>query len=302
MGRTPKAGIGFASVVFLMFMGGVLAADDAYPIQAVVFELTRSSAPEKKTSFHGAISAAIRLEIERAGLPVISRAELPDTFPIQGVEDREKIDESVLFELAGRVKADFVLACTYTARKTEIQMHFGWYDVQENRMTASTVQSGSLLDLNLDLVLSKGIKEILLQVVERLAALPRKTPEKETETAGAKGEFGRAESESADDRFEAEEVEKVEQPGAKPAGPDTEPAAIPEQEEQGRNGKLFELSLGFAPFLAIGNTSDYFTVGLAPCLSSGFRFKLPVGVRRVLVEPHPSAVYANAYRFAGEDR
>jgi hypothetical protein len=55
----------------------------------------------------------------------------------------------------------------------------------------------------------------------------------------------------------------------------------------------FEFGVGIAPFLAMGDASEFFTVGVAPSLSWGYRWRTPAGHVRV-------SLLASACAFSAE--
>jgi hypothetical protein len=147
-----------------------------------------------------------------------------------------------LLIMARSVPADFFVAAMYSVADEEIQLVFTLYDIEEGNHCA-TASRKTMIDLNLDQIISGVIDELLLSIKYKLA---RYSPVQQT-------------------------------PSLEPAHPavdsSPEPTAVLAN-PQSEVPKRIEIAAGVAPFLPIGKTSDYFKIGLCTAVHGSYRFNV----------------------------
>ena len=263
-GWIDRPGLITASFLLLILSRNPAAAEEKESRPGVVLEITRSFKTEESRSFRRIISDSVRWELERSGLLVISEPDLSGDSSIESLYKGDKIDENSLLKLARQVKADFVIIGEFTTRNREILLDFSWYDVEEERFSASSSKLEKV-DLMLDRVISEAVSEILYAVRKRLANFSRSEFKRPSEAEGTAPASVSKESEQQDisrqDEIKAVKGETI----------DTRP------EMQIPRGKHFELSTGFAPFLVTGAASKYFKIGYLASLYGNFRIDLGTG-------------------------
>lgn len=212
-------------------------------------------------------TVARELKLEQLAVkPGVNVENLPSA--VELVVDGELVLD-VVHDLASRTLSDFVMLSVYSWIGLDMTVVFHWYDAAEKSIKVETKKT-RMDDLTLDNVLAKGVVAILKDpvVAARLAEVPP-APLAE-ELAGSS----------------AEQVGKVGEVAEKPKvvsrdkSPTFQPDYIRPFERDNwpslpRKFRHFELSAGFAPFIATGTASDYFKVGLLPTASIGLRFEVP---------------------------
>jgi len=146
-----------------------------------------------------------------------------------------------VFELAREAEVDFALLSTYAIDGRTIRIDFSWFDVGENRSRAP-ISRTSRMDLALDRIIKEAVTEILELEKERIASLVR----------------------------EVERKEKPESSEEPTAGLD----GVREPRAEIKLDKRFEVAAGLSPFIATGNVSEFFKLGLMPVLYGGYRIPL----------------------------
>ena len=234
------------SLLMLLLFPDMTAAEGKEARPAAVLVITHSMKREEGRSFRQVISNTVIWELERSGLLVIRESDLKGGSGAENIFEGAEIEERSLFDLAGRVEADFVLTSEYLSEGKEIFIKFSWFDMEEERKSASASKLGKA-DLTLDEVIGEAVSEILAAVKERLAGFYLPGPEEPVSAIRDETRNGGR--------------EKAGVPG-----------------ERGlRGGKHFELSTGFAPFLVTGAVSKYFKVGYMASLYGNFRIDLAAG-------------------------
>ncbi len=216
-----------------------------------VLELTQASTQEENPLFQKVIEEVVTLEMERAGLRVISHRDLASQRKLSsqgevagalGMSGAAAVD---VFELAREAEVDFALLSTYAIDGRTIRIDFSWFDVGENRSRAP-ISRTSRMDLALDRIIKEAVTEILELEKERIASLVR----------------------------EVERKEKPESSEEPTAGLD----GVREPRAEIKLGKRFEVATGLSPFIATGNVSEFFKLGLMPVLYGGYRIPLQNGI------------------------
>lgn len=253
------------SLFFLFLAAPVLIAFEREPIQAEVLEITRPVTPSEASFFRKVISDATSLELGRSGLLVKSAAASEDASIAEILDAGAEPSRERIIGLVNEMteKPDFVLLTTYSVAGESIRMDLSWYDVAEKRWTAGTTKTSQIgLDLDLDVI--EAVGEIIAEVEDRLAEFPKRPIDVGVESEDDGGP-------------EARQTAGIDSPGGGTA--DSERSAVDAGDDHAEMAiKHFELSIGFAPFLTIGNASDYFKTGIFPTLYGGYRFATPLGL------------------------
>ncbi len=208
----------------------------------LVLEVTQESTQEENPLFQKVIEEAVTLEMGRTGLRVVSLSEVFEASETSDID---------LFELGKKAEAEFVLSSTYSVTAGTIQIGFSWFDVGENR-SRPTVYRSSRVDLALDRIIREAVSEILESEKDRIASLVKEVEREERTTSNGKATTD-------------------EQASAKLEGASQKETSIELR-------KRFEVSAGLSPFIATGNVSEYFKLGLMPLLYGGYRIPLQGGI------------------------
>jgi len=215
--------------------------------------------------------AAMELQLEQAGLEPVRLSAAGEQALDARYSGRGEIDfDADLDELSGisfRAGADFLLMGGYIKGKEEITLQFYLADVAENKLLASTAKQARI-DFSLDRVMFQALEEMRPRVEQPIARVARRkaaaVPAGESEQSG-------------------KEPKEVTVPAAA-VRPETTP---PEAERPGEgldrsnaetSFRLHEFSLGFAPFVPLGWSSDTFNLSYAPFVYWNRRFEAGSGV------------------------
>jgi TolB-like protein len=152
-------------------------------------------------------------------------------------------DTAEILKLGKQGGAEFVLNSKYSVTGSTIRIDLSWLDVGENR-SGPTISRTSRLDLALDRIIREAVTEILDSERDRIASLVKEVKREEKPDSSR---------ESATDGAASADLEV-------------------------KLDKRFEVSVGFSPFIATGDVSEYFKLGLMPVLYGGYRFALHNGI------------------------
>ncbi len=150
-----------------------------------------------------------------------------------------------LFKLSRDKDASSLILVTYTTKETSAVLDFSLFDV-ENEEKRASVSLSSEIDLTLDDAITKSLTEL----IEKSGIEPPDPTRKQDNNLGT--------------------VEGVTTDG-KALQLDTGVAPH----------KYLHLSAGFAPFIAVGRTLDYFSIGMEPSVLVGLLFNKPVDFLQV---------------------
>jgi hypothetical protein len=243
--------------MILMIQAAYCQEGNMEKLWPLVLEITQASTRGENPLFQKVIEDAVTLEMEQAGLRVVSRRELFSQgeidSPGEAASKGEVSGDSAttgtaavdVFELAREAEAEFALLSTYSIVGSTIQIDFSWFDIGENRSTAPTSRS-SRMDLALDRTIREAVTEILESEKARIVSLIR-------------------------------EVERKEKPQITD-GPTAAIEAAREPRAEIKLDKRFEVSAGLSPFIATGDVSEFFKLGLMPVLYGGYRLPLQNGI------------------------
>ena len=218
-------------------------------ITVIIFSFPREQG--EKETLQRTVGNSIQVEMEIAGFRVI---EGPGDFNFSSTDTTEgmsPVNWEMLYELGAQEGADYLLAGFYILEGNYIAIDFYFHDVSERRELLSVTRKGKM-DLAFDRLVAEAVNEIIektgIEITDAEAAAPGSsiTP-----------------VESAADGPESSESSE--------SGKMT---MVPVREEAVTEIKHLELSLGFAPFLTVGNASEYFRIGYVPCLYGNYRFAL----------------------------
>ncbi len=223
------------------------------PAEPVVLVLVRAADQQENAQLSSFIAATVELELGRAGMMA-----LPEDGPQRG-GGGPPAPEGVL-AAAKAAEADFALTALYESTGDRVRTRFGWYDVGREELVAEVTRSHRI-GLNADTVVIDAVEELIFRSLDRIKEVAGIRAARAAEAAR------RAQAEEA--ARAAEEAARREKAPPAPVPPAARPAA-----ERARF-RVVELSLGFAPFLAVGQASRYFPLGYLPSLYVSFR--MPVG-------------------------
>jgi hypothetical protein len=164
---------------------------------------------------------------------------------------------------AARNGNPIALKCLYSSANNRLSVSLEWRDLQKGGKPVTSEQSGPL-DLSADAVILQAVDSLLSAVSERIDALARA-------------------------RAARLPPPPVSPPAVKtaPTGPAVAGSQIPSggfsppRPAQGAapsaSTRRFALTTGFAPFIAVGPASYYFTVGLLPSVLASLEFSTGAG-------------------------
>ena len=246
----------FSSFLLLLLFGSeALYAEKAVPRAPVVLAITRPSKSTDDLQLQKVISDAILLELERAGMQVIPPSQAKESPLWAGFDEGPDIDIGKTFDLAMSLGADYVLFCIYSRYINEIRLDCAFNDVRK-RSLAVLVSKSRRIGLTLDVIVTESVQEIVAKMGARLTDLPPRETEAEVKEV--------AEREIAESLPVTKEESVIERGG--------EQAAARQMPT-----KRFELSVGFAPFLVVGDASDFFKFGLSPSFNASYWLSFPFG-------------------------
>jgi hypothetical protein len=264
----------------LIVKGHQLVAQEQPPRAPVVLEITRPSKSTDELQLQRVISEAIRLELARAGMEVIPLSRVEGTRLGNGYDASQDVDLGKTFDLAASLGADYVLFCIYSRYADEIRLDFAFNDVRK-RSLAAIVSRSRRIGLTLDVVVTECIQEIVAKIGGSLTDLPqREVKEEAMEVVERHGTETKESKEAEVARDEPALVEK--EPELAESFPAEKEEAVVETGRDDMSGeemttKRFELSVGFAPFLVVGEASNFFKIGLSPSFCGSYWFSFPFG-------------------------
>jgi hypothetical protein len=267
--------------------------------QVVVLEISVTAKTNESLSLVQALSKSVRFELVRAGLRPVSASSIGVAYAAQDLYKSGALDGAKLFDFAEQAEAHFVIVGEYSSSSSEMAFDFAWYDVQD-RQTTTTRSAKGKIGLALEEVVADVIAEILEENRAKLESVARREAmelaSQQQETSAAAAEEAEDVSQEAISDHSAETAQTVAVASQQPdestelmigtpeadpvqtAGLDIPSATVeaPANAREPRR-KHIEFSAGFAPFLATGKTSDYFTLGYAVSGMLNLWINLPVG-------------------------
>ncbi|MFP4562762.1 MAG: hypothetical protein ACLFRY_05555 [Spirochaetia bacterium] len=188
------------------------------------------------------ISEALQVEFQRAGLEVTILTDLPNTDAPLSREDILPVARTEDFDIVG--------TCSYLEEETGIHIEIDCGDVRRPEISV-LVSKTTTVNLSLDTIFTAAVGEI----IDRL----------ETKIPGENFDPDRP----REDGYDAEESRRG---GGEPVGeiyPSREPAPRERTER-------FYLSVGSAPFIALGKTNLYFSLGALSSIHGNYIFPTPL--------------------------
>jgi hypothetical protein len=198
------------------------------------------------------IQSSVKIELQRLGFTPVA-ADVNYTLESDPVENRDSAEEFLAPVVADEASASLIphtALCTYNLEPAgRISLDFRWYDVQAKRRLARVIES-TPIDLTMDTIITRGTEKLAVQSgIEPVKLIPP------VGASPASEEIRLPDSDG---------VTELPAEGA-PAEAGFDPGP----------GNRFNLSVGFAPLLATGVSTQYFTVGIEPSLNVGYRFRKP---------------------------
>lgn len=231
--RYPLRRIIGIALFFCLMPGGFYLfgepGDDAVPVVAVGTALTGQS---ENIELRDLVQSSLVIEVERFGYQVVQ------------IEAWESTTLEVLSEEYG---TRLFLLCYVSEEGDTLSLELELTSVDNPELTARTVKEGRI-DLDLDLMITEAVSDILYQLREYAPRLVQTSP--------AAGKIA---------------AEAVSEPAAEPDRRDREAPA------DAMLYRPFRISAGAAPFLAVGKVNYYFSIGLLASLRGGYTFRTSIG-------------------------
>ena len=238
-----------------------VAADEGAPSQIKVLKLIQSIGETPEDALQRFISEAVSVRLAPTGIKIVTMESSPDAIVYLPAD---------FTKLAQQEQVDYILAGQFSSSENELSVEFNWYDVEENRISASVSTKGKI-DLTLDWVIAQALDEIIDQVKEELTVpLPA-----ESQELTARIETGNRESatEPKAGGTSASGAGGAVQVGSDDSARDLEAAGIRSAPVR----KTMEIVTGFAPFITTGDSSEFFKIGYLTEMYLTFCLNLPVG-------------------------
>jgi hypothetical protein len=244
----------------------------------IIFSFPRKQGKEE--TLQRTVCNSIQVEMELAGFRVI---EGPRDFNFSSTDTTEEISSlnwDRFYELGTQEGADFFLAGFYILAGKDISIDFHFHDVNERRELLSVTRKGKM-DLAFDRLVAEAVNEIIentgIEITDTEAAAPGSSEDKTTLTASGEAVTVESAESTAGDSTRGDSTTKGPAAGDPESSESSESGKMtmfPVREEAATEIKHLELSLGFAPFLTVGDASEYFRIGYIPCLYGNYRFAL----------------------------
>lgn len=259
----------FSSILLFLSFGQVAGADAALPADVLIGVFPQG--PDRE-GYRSVIASAVSYKLESLGLQI---AFLP-----AGAGDGE-VDAQ-----AKKGGEPATLKCRYSADNGRLLISFAWHEVGASNAPVESRESGAL-DLHADAVILRALDSLVAAVhpeIDRLAqaraaasSVSRAPPETPNPIAAVPAPGGPA---------------VVLAPGA-PAGPAVGPASAGPTYPSSAPPRRVALTSGFAPFIAFGPASAYFSVGLLPSILASMQFQTAGGRFAVGIYAAMNAFTAN---------
>jgi hypothetical protein len=232
--------------------------DDA--VRAIAFIVPQPVQGEQDLSFQPVLSAALRIELERAGLEV----RVPQEAELASLAGAAV---EALLELARRAGADFLFVEGYIREGQELRVEIAAYGVEEGERMASVKAKGRI-GLRLDEAVTQAAEMLLPQLEAGIAlALQRRR-----EALAAQPPVEVALAEQARPAGEPQKGLQTQAP-AEPVVPETPPSVEPEADEAAqpqrpvagarpRGAVGWEVAVGAATFFPMLALSDALKLGI----------------------------------------
>ena len=241
--------------VFLLLSAAIPAQSEHIPVSPLVTVLVLpvSLGEEADLGFHEVLVTAMELRLEQAGLLTLRLTAREEEALSARSRARGELDfdaESArLFEISHRVNADFLLLGGYIKSAEGITINFFLADVEAGKLLASAARQARI-DFSLDRVMFQALEEMRIQAEQPIARVARRKAEEAARPAGER-EADRSASEEVNGQAEALRPEAI------------PPAVTTESAEEARP-RHHEFSIGFAPFVPVGWSSEAFNLSYAP--------------------------------------
>jgi hypothetical protein len=237
--------------VLLLLSAAVQAQTENIPVSPLVtvLVLPLSLGEEADLGFHEVLATAMELQLEQAGLLTLrlgaeEEEALSARYSARGELDFDA-ESARLFEISNQANADFLLLGGYIKSEEGIKINFFLADVETGKLLASTARQVRI-DFSLDRVMFQALEEMRIQAEQPIA---RVAGRKEAARPAGEREADRSASEDA--------LSEAPRPEAIP------PAPAAESAEEARP-RHHEFSIGFAPYVPVGWSSEAFNLSYAP--------------------------------------
>ena len=189
----------------------------------------------------------------------------------------EQTADSELLSAASASKAPVAIVCRYSSNGTSIDLSLSWYDVSQGKALASTTKSGAV-DLQLDTAILQALDALLSQVGDTVKQLAQSSAEPAPQSTERSPQAAVTANQTATQTAATPEAP---QPAASEGPANTaassEQSATPASTEPPTAGPRFYLSLGFSPFITLGEAAQYFTLGYRAPIVASYLFSTPAG-------------------------
>ncbi len=245
------------------------------------------------SSYNGLVSTALEIEIERVGFNPVVMSKPPqiDASFSSLTEAEQQITEAIqTFKVDDNTR--YAAVCLFSAKEGKtIDLRYLLYDLKARRPLAQVEEQASI-DLNLDSVLYRGARKLIVQaeiepveIVESPVEIGEEEKTAATSEQSLPTDIGMEESDQGERVKQQTGDSGATQAESRTSVPETSPESSrivtePVQEvgieyiQPGKSNR-FNILAGFSPFLPSGAGTKYLSVGLQPRLSLGFRFHNP---------------------------
>ncbi len=123
----------FAICLLALFVLCPAAADEAAPSRTKVLNLIQAIGETPDEYLQKFLSEAASVRLAPTGIKIVTTEPSPDAIVQLPAE---------LSKLAQAEQVDYILVGQYSSSENELSVEFSWYDVKENRISASASPRG----------------------------------------------------------------------------------------------------------------------------------------------------------------
>lgn len=232
--------------------------------------LLSATGPVENDTLEQIILQSATLSLEHKNINVLMASEGHSY-----LDDGNRIAAEAIASAVGNQPADFALVSCYELEKDTIRIEFAWYDSEQGAVIGRETTSGKI-GLSLDRIIDKAIGNMLDSTTDRIGEVRQKSPETDTTVIR---EFPKNPSGSTGGRqvVPFAGIGAAATPGVSTYSPTTPQISEAVAIADVRSRKAVEVAAGFAAFIAIGDSTDYLTLGYNPTFDFNFRINTASG-------------------------
>ena len=209
---------------------------------AAVLVLSRALDAEAERTFQTVVAISLRLALERRGLRVVLQ-DVPMS------DQALSADPLALLASGAGKEADYLLDSQYASAGQDLEVRLAWHGRGSGSPAAQLIRRGRK-DLALDHMILNAVEELLRTANPSLVSSIRRPAEQPATGQPVAGEPVTAQSAAQ---------------------------SASQQPAVHARRKRFDIGLGAAPFVATGQASEYFKLGIVPVLNAAFLFRGEAG-------------------------